>query len=85
MLQELLPSPVLSLGLTGHRNIAMEVAASDTLEHGIAAVLASLQRALPPAIEHEAAYFCRSHPAHRNDGRRRRRAAGSARSQDLRH
>lgn len=62
MLQELLPSPVLSLGLTGHRNIAMKAAASDALEHGIAAVLASLQRALPSAIEREAAYFAPAAP-----------------------
>jgi len=62
MLQELLPSPVLSLGLTGHRDIAMEAAASDALEHSIAAVLASLRRALPSAIEREAAYFAPAAP-----------------------
>lgn len=62
MLKELLPSPVLSVGLTGHRNIATDGIAAEAIEHGIGAVLGALERALTPAIAREAAYFSAAAP-----------------------
>jgi hypothetical protein len=62
MLAELLPSPVLSVGLTGHRNITMGGKAAEAIEHCIGAVLGALQRALAPAIAQEAAYFSATTP-----------------------
>ena len=65
MLEELLPAPVLSVGLTGHRNIAMYGVAAEAVEHGIAAVLGALQRALAPAFAREAAFFSTAAPTMR--------------------
>jgi hypothetical protein len=57
MLEELLPSPVLCVGLAGHRNIALSGVAAEAIEHGIEALLEALQDALTPAIAREAAFF----------------------------
>ncbi len=60
MLEELLPAPVLSVGLTGHRNI--DGIAAEAIERGIGAILGALQRALAPAIAQETAYFSATAP-----------------------
>ena len=62
MLEELLPSPVLSVGLAGHRHITIDGVAGEPIEQGVGAVLGALQRALPPAIAQEAAYFSANAP-----------------------
>jgi hypothetical protein len=65
MLEELLPSPVLSVGLTGHRNVATDGEAAEAIERGIGAVLEALQRALTPAVAQEAAFFAGAAPVMR--------------------
>jgi len=65
MLQELLPAPVLAIGLTGHRNLATDDGAAGAVERAIADVLAALQRALPRAVAREANYFSAAAPVTR--------------------
>lgn len=62
MLEELLPPPVLSVGLTGHRNVATDGETAEAIERGIGAVLEALQRALAPAVAREAAFFSAAAP-----------------------
>jgi len=62
MLEELLPPPVFSIGLTGHRNVATSGEAAEAIEGGIGAVLEALQRALTPAVGQEAAFFSAAAP-----------------------
>jgi hypothetical protein len=62
MLEELLPPPLFSVGLTGHRKLAMSGEAAAAIERGIGAVLESLQRALTPAVAREAAFFSAAAP-----------------------
>ena len=62
MLERLLPSPVLAVGLTGHRKIVMDGIAAEAIEQSIGAVLGALQRAMTPAFAQEAAYFSAAAP-----------------------
>lgn len=62
MLEELLPPPTLSVGLTGHRNVATDGEAAEAIERGIGAVLETLQHALTPAVAQEAAFFSAAAP-----------------------
>jgi hypothetical protein len=52
MLEELLPPPVLSIGLTGHRSVGMTGATAEATERGIGAVLEAAQAELGTAPEH---------------------------------
>ena len=45
VLEEVLPSPVLSVGLTGHRKVPIDGITAEAIENGIGAVLEALQRA----------------------------------------
>ena len=65
MLQELLPAPVLAVGLTGHRNLAMDGGAAAAVESGIGNVVAALQRGLLQARAREAEYFSSAAPVTR--------------------
>jgi hypothetical protein len=65
MLEELLPPPVLSVGLTGHRNVGMTGATAEATERDIGAVLEALQRALPPVIAQDALFFSAATPVMR--------------------
>jgi hypothetical protein len=65
MLEELLPPPVLSLGLTGHRNVGMTGATAEATERDIGAVLEALQRALATAIAQDASFFSAAAPVMR--------------------
>jgi hypothetical protein len=56
----LLPSPVLSIGLTGHREL--DAARAAAIEQAIGTVIEALLRALPPAIAQEAVYFAATKP-----------------------
>ncbi len=62
MLEELLPPPVLSIGLTGHRDIAMGGLAAEAIEHTVGDILGTLRRALAPAIAQQAGYFSAATP-----------------------
>ena len=65
MLEELLPPPVLSLGLTGHRNVGMTGATAEAAERDIGAVLEALQRALATVIAQDAPFFSAAVPVMR--------------------
>jgi hypothetical protein len=65
MLEELLPPPVLSLGLTGHRSVGMTGATAEATERGIGAVLEALGRALAPVIAQDASFFSAAAPVMR--------------------
>jgi hypothetical protein len=65
MLEELLPLPVLCVGLTGHRDIALTGAAAEAIERSIEALLEALQQALTPAVAREAAFFSTAAPVTR--------------------
>jgi hypothetical protein len=65
MLEELLPPPVLSLGLTGHRSVGMTGATAAAAERGIGAVLEALGRALAPVIAQDASFFSAAAPVMR--------------------
>ena len=65
MLEELLPPPVLSLGLTGHRNVGMTGATAEAAERDIGAVLEALQRALATVIAQDAPFFSATVPVMR--------------------
>jgi hypothetical protein len=65
MLEELLPPPVLSIGLTGHRSVGMTGAAAEATERGIGAVLEALGRALAPVVAQDASFFSSAAPVMR--------------------
>jgi hypothetical protein len=65
MLEELLPPPVLSIGLTGHRSVGMTGATAEATERGIGAVLEALGRALAPVIAQDASFFSAATPVMR--------------------
>src|SRR6266849_1735827 len=65
MLEELLPPLVLSVGLTGHRNVGMTGAAAEATERSIGAVLEALGRALTPVIAQDASFFSAAAPVMR--------------------
>lgn len=62
MLKVVLPSPALSVGLTGHRKLPIDSIAAEAVENGIGAILGALQRALTPAIAQESAFFSGAAP-----------------------
>ena len=65
MLEELLPPPVLCVGLTGHRDVALSGVAAEAIEQSIEALLEALQRALTPAVAREARFFSTAPPVTR--------------------
>ena len=65
MLEELLPPPVLCVGLTGHRDVALSGVAAEVIEQSIETLLAALQRALTPAVAREARFFSTAPPVTR--------------------
>ena len=65
MLPELLPSPVLSIGLTGHRSIALGGSGAEVIAHGITTVFEALQRALSGAVAQEKPFFSAAAPTTR--------------------
>ena len=65
MLEELLPPPVLCVGLKGHRNISLGGDAAEGIERSIETLLEALQQALMPAATREAAFFSKAPPVTR--------------------
>ncbi len=65
MSEELLPPPVLSLGLTGHRNVGMTGATAEATERDIGVVLEALRRALATVTAQDAAFFAAAAPVTR--------------------
>jgi hypothetical protein len=65
MLPELLPPPVLSIGLTGHRSIALSGSGAEVIAHGITTVFEALQRALSGAVAQEKPFFSAAAPTTR--------------------
>jgi hypothetical protein len=63
MLKELLPSPVLSIGLTGHRQLDSGLVGA--IELALGTILEMAQRALAPAIAPDQAYFAATMPTAR--------------------
>jgi len=58
----LLPSPVLSIGFTGHISIAIDGAAAEAVERGAGTIFAALRHALAPAVAREKEFFAASAP-----------------------
>ena len=62
MMEKLRLPPALAVGLTGHRNVAMDGGGAEAIERGVGAVLETLKRALTKAVAQEAAYFSTAAP-----------------------
>ena len=65
MLPELLPPPVLSIGLTGHRSIASSGSGAEVIADGITTLFKALQRALSAAVAQEKPFFSAAAPTTR--------------------
>ena len=57
MFKGLLPAPVFSIGLTGHRDVAIQGSTGEAVERSVGDVFDALRRAVPPAVAQESAYF----------------------------
>jgi hypothetical protein len=62
MLTQLLPPPVLAIGVSGHRNLATDPPTAAMVEKTMARLFGSLQQALVPAIAQEKNYFSAAPP-----------------------
>jgi Protein of unknown function (DUF4231) len=65
MFKDLLPAPVFSIGLTGHRDVAVQGSTGDAVERSVGDVFEALRRAVPPAVAQESAYFSADTPVTR--------------------
>src|SRR5436190_21040228 len=65
MLNDLLPAPVFSVGLTGHRAIAVQGSIAEAVERSVGDVFEALRRAVPSAVAQEQAYFSADPPVTR--------------------
>lgn len=65
MLNNLLPAPVFSIGLTGHRAIAVQGSIAEAVERSVGDVFEALRRAVPSAVAQESAYFSADPPVTR--------------------
>lgn len=63
MPENLLPPPVLAVGLAGHRDVAVTAETAAAIEHSIGAVLEALGRALTQVAAQDAAFFSPATPA----------------------